>query len=283
MGRIDAMNRLNYNLAALDMDGTLLNSDHRTTAFTRDALKRVAEAGGVLALCTGRCLSELGEHLRALPSVAYAICENGGSLYDVRADRVLVQMVIPDAAAERILALTRDCDVCVQCFYGERSHLQTMRPEDLERCHVLDFLPVFRQGSVETPDVVGAWRRSGQPMEKINLYFATARGRAQFLDVLGDTGLAVTGSLGVGCEISPPEATKGRGLIALCEHLGVPVARSMAVGDGGNDEPLMRAAGFSVAMGNAADAVKAAADAVTDDCDHDGAAKALLRYMLGRD
>ncbi len=276
------MNRLKYDLAALDMDGTLLNTDHKTTAFTREALGRVAEAGGVLALCTGRCLSELGEHLRALPSVAYAICENGGSLYDVRADRVLSQLTIPDAATERILALTRAYDVCVQCFYGERSHLQTMRPEDLERCHVLDFLPVFRQGSTETPDVEGAWRRSGQPMEKINLYFATERGRAQFLDALGDMGLAITGSLGVGCEISPPEATKGRGLIALCEHLGVPVERSMAVGDGGNDEPLMRAAGFSVAMGNAAEAVKAAADAVTDDCDHDGAAKALLMYMLGR-
>ena len=45
----------------------------------------------------------------------------------------------------------------------------------------------------------------------------------------------------------------------------------------------MRAAGLSVAMGNATEAVKAAADAVTEDCDHDGAAKAVLRYMLGED
>ena len=55
----------------------------------------------------------------------------------------------------------------------------------------------------------------------------------------------------------------------------------MAVGDGNNDVELMCAAGFSVAMGNAVVSVMQLADTVTDDCDHDGAAKAVLRYMLG--
>ena len=48
-----------YDLAALDMDGTLLNSAHEITPFTRDALNRADAAGKVIALCTGRCLSEL--------------------------------------------------------------------------------------------------------------------------------------------------------------------------------------------------------------------------------
>lgn len=270
-----------YALAALDMDGTLLNTAHEATAATQEALRRVAEAGGVLALCTGRCLSELGEHFRTLPGIAYAICENGGSLYDVSGDRVLFQASIPDDKAERVLKLTEDFELCVQCFYGERSHLQTMAPEALRRCHVLDFLPVFKQGSVEAPDIADCWRRSGLPMEKMNLYFQTALDRDRFLEGMGDMGLSVTGSLGVGLEISPPEATKGLGLAALCRHLNLPIERAMAVGDGGNDIDLMNAAGFSVAMGNAEPRVKAAADAVTDDCDHDGCAKALLKYMLG--
>lgn len=275
------MNRSGYALAALDMDGTLLNTDHETTAFTRAALRRVADAGGVLALCTGRCLSELTEHLQTLPGIAYAICENGGSLYDVAAGRVLFQRTIPADVAGRVLAITEDFDMVVQCFYGERSHLKTMDPEDLRRCHVLDYLAVFRQGSVEAPDIAARWRRSGLPMEKINLYFQSGEDRALFLEKLGDAGLSVTGSLGVGLELSPPEATKALGIRALCDHLGLPVARAMAVGDGHNDIDMMRGAGFSVAMGNAAPEVLAAADAVTDDCDRDGCAKALLKYMLG--
>ena len=55
----------------------------------------------------------------------------------------------------------------------------------------------------------------------------------------------------------------------------------MAVGDGGNDLELMRAAGFSVAMGNALPEVRDIADAVTEDCDHDGCALALERWLLG--
>ena len=91
----------------------------------------------------------------------------------------------------------------------------------------------------------------------------------------------MTGCMGIGFEFSPKEAGKEDGLRALCDCLGIPVGRTMAVGDGENDIELMRAAGFSVAMGNAVEAVRRAADALTDDCDHDGAAKAVLRYMLG--
>jgi len=57
----------------------------------------------------------------------------------------------------------------------------------------------------------------------------------------------------------------------------------MAVGDGANDVELMRVAGFSVAMGNAVEEVRRCADALTDDCDHDGAGKAVLKYMLGEE
>ena len=49
--------------------------------------------------------------------------------------------------------------------------------------------------------------------------------------------------------------------------------------DGGNDLELMRAAGLAVAMGNAIPAVRALAGDVTDDCDHDGAAHAIEKYM----
>ena len=52
-----------YDLAALDMDGTLLNSNSAVTPFTREALRRADDAGKVIALCTGRALSELRYHL----------------------------------------------------------------------------------------------------------------------------------------------------------------------------------------------------------------------------
>ena len=66
----------------------------------------------------------------------------------------------------------------------------------------------------------------------------------------------------------------------MCRHFGIDVADTMAIGDGGNDIPMLRHAGIGIAMGNANDAVKAEADYVTDTVDQDGIAKALQHFGL---
>ena len=270
-----------YELAALDMDGTLLNSAHEITPFTRDALNRADAAGKVIALCTGRCLSELWDHLARVPGIRYAINESGGCLYDVRANRILRQATIDSDTVERLFDLAAPRDVMLQCFFGNQSYLQLGANLHMDHYHMGGFEAAFEAGSVFTPDIRALWRASGKPLTKLNLYFASEAEKARFDEALGAVDLCVTGCMGIGYEFSPKGAGKDDGLRALCAHLGIPVEQSMAVGDGNNDIELIRAAGFSVAMGNAVEAVRQVADAVTDDCDHDGAAKAVLRYMLG--
>lgn len=272
-----------FDLVALDMDGTLLNSRHETTYFTRKALLKASEAGKIISLCTGRCLSELREHLDTIPGIRYAICENGGCLYDVKAGKVIMQSVIDKGKAEHILSLASQRDVLVQCFIRGQSLIQLEDTERLEYYHMGYFSEVFAAGSIFCKDVWDLWRKMGDEMEKINLYFASGAEKEHFRVSLGETELSISDSLGIGFEISPPDAAKGIGLKRLCELVNVSVDRSMAVGDGGNDVDLMRAAGFSVAMGNAEEAVKREANVLTEDCDNDGAAKAVLRYMLGID
>lgn len=270
--------RARVRLAALDMDGTLLNSLHETTPRTRDTIRRVAQAGGVLALGTGRCMSEIRSHLAQMPGIRYVICENGACVYDVAADRPLAQMVLPDADAARIFDLIDRSDVLCQCFIGNQSYMQIDRLERLRYYLIEDFEPVFRQGTLFIPDARAVWRARGS-VEKFDLYFHTAAARDAFLSQIGDMQLQIAGSLGVGIEISPPGATKASGLVELGRLLGIPIEETMAIGDGGNDLEMMAAAGWAVAMGNAIDEVLALADARTEDCDHDGAARALERYM----
>ena len=91
------------------------------------------------------------------------------------------------------------------------------------------------------------------------------------------TSLFETASL----EFSPTEANKGTGMLALAELLGVPREATMAVGDADNDLPMLRDAGLGVAMGNANERVRAAADVVVADNDHGGVAEAIRTYLLG--
>ena len=69
----------------------------------------------------------------------------------------------------------------------------------------------------------------------------------------------------------------------LAETLGIAVADTMAIGDAENDLPMLKAAGRSVAMGNAVPEVREACDYVTSECEQNGFAAAVYRYVLGRE
>lgn len=81
-------------------------------------------------------------------------------------------------------------------------------------------------------------------------------------------------------DITARGADKGSALKTMARHLGIGISETMAFGDGGNDISIIKTAGTGVAMGNAADGVKAVADCVTDDVDSDGIRNALMRFGI---
>lgn len=81
-------------------------------------------------------------------------------------------------------------------------------------------------------------------------------------------------------ELMPLGITKGSGLQALTELLHIPMANVMAFGDGENDIEMLQAAGIGIAMENAMEEVKAAADDITADNNNDGITAALRKYLM---
>ena len=81
-------------------------------------------------------------------------------------------------------------------------------------------------------------------------------------------------------DINSREADKGKGLLAVAAHEGIELADTFAFGDGGNDVAILRQAGNGIAMGNAGDDVKAAADYVATSVDEDGILNALKHYNI---
>lgn len=79
-------------------------------------------------------------------------------------------------------------------------------------------------------------------------------------------------------DVIPRGSSKQVGVDKIIEYFGIPLEETMAFGDGGNDIPMLRHAGIGVAMGNAENEVKRAADYVTAAVDEDGIEKALLYF-----
>ena len=82
------------------------------------------------------------------------------------------------------------------------------------------------------------------------------------------------------CDVMPVGGGKPEGVQAMCERYGLTLDEAVAFGDGGNDIAMLRAVGTGVAMGNAGDNVKAAADLVTTDVDNDGIWNACVELGL---
>ena len=69
----------------------------------------------------------------------------------------------------------------------------------------------------------------------------------------------------------------------MCEMYGVPLSQAMAIGDAENDLPMLRVAGYSVAMGNATDEVKAACRFVTRSNEESGVAYAVRKWAMNEE
>jgi hydroxymethylpyrimidine pyrophosphatase-like HAD family hydrolase len=82
-------------------------------------------------------------------------------------------------------------------------------------------------------------------------------------------------------DVTHKEANKGAVLDFLSRHLGIPPAEIATIGDQPNDVLMFKRSGFSIAMGNASDQVKAQASAVTDSFNDEGFAKAIEGFILG--
>ncbi|MGB3439947.1 MAG: HAD family hydrolase [Actinophytocola sp.] len=269
-------------LVASDVDGTLLDPAERITARTGRVISRVLAADIPFVLVTGRPPRWIPRVAEAAGLTGYAVCANGGVVYDIGNDEVLhvrdltplqlqdvvraVESALPEAriAAERT-ALGRDQP---QPFAIEPGFLNPWG------------LP---EGETDSPDLAPRAEVVGKPATKLLLRHGgmTSGQMAEAVTaVTSDMDLEVTYSSNSGLiEISASGVTKASGLEWVCRKLAVDQERVIAFGDMPNDVPMVGWAGHGVAMANAHDDLLAVADEVTAPNSEDGVAQVLERWF----
>ncbi len=274
---------MDIKLIALDVDGTLLGSRQEVTPATVAALNRAAEAGIHIVLSTGRILPECQLFLPHLPMIRYAILCTGARVLDLHTKDVLFSRTIEAAEIKRLLRLLWDLDVQLQVFdpRDDHPHMGRKQWDEGERfCG--DLAKTLRLYYLPEDDFDGYVEGIDCPMIKIHMYFANEPDRLEAIRRLEGEPYEVVATTTNDLEINPQGSGKDIGLMKLAEKLGLTPDNIMAIGDGDNDIPMLKLAGLPVAMANGSEGAKACAKYITDDCDHDGVAKAIEQVLDGK-
>ena len=269
-----------YKLAAFDMDGTFLNSRKEILPSTVEACKRASAAGRIIAIDTGRAVSELTLYPFVEMGIRYGACTCGTVIYDFALEKVLAKKAISAEFIPVIADASAKEDLMLQVMVDGISYVEAADVKNMPHFQMAVYQPLYEATTSLVEDVRAFAIEHAHEVNKMNLYHATPEGRLRTQARLSRLPLDFTYAEETSFEITPRGVSKGTGLVDLCAVLGIPIEEAIGVGDAYNDVPMLEIAGLGVAMGNSNEAALKAADVVVGDNDHDGIAEVIGRYLL---
>lgn len=241
----------------MDIDGTLIERG-RVSQRVIDAIQAARARGHLFFVCTGRSQGHMPQTLLDAQYLdGYVMgcgmhCVVGGKV--IHRERVPREAAI--AVAEYFLERGREClyegEKCLLAIHSSFSDFESF--DDLDR-----FSAALTDSPVSKLTVTGPYRRDD------------AAFLARWFDVY---------DMGTYSDVVLKGVTKATGMQHVLDHLRLAREKCIGEGDSANDLPMIRFAGLGVAMGNAPEQVKAQADAVTEDCENDGVAVMIEKYLL---
>ncbi|MGD9605397.1 MAG: Cof-type HAD-IIB family hydrolase [Bacilli bacterium] len=255
----------NKKLILLDIDGTLFDNKNRIVSLKSiEAIKQLHE-NHIIAIATGRSGYMLDSINEVKPLIDYYILINGQYIQAHR--KTIFKEPLDQTLLYRLVTRMNQLGLA----YGFENNYH----EAVSQTNGLVLQGFHRLGLPVPPvdplfyrhhEVYQAWAFSDPE--------TIAYLKAEFLE------LSFIQWMDVGYDIIPKQASKGRGMIRLVNHLQMDMANVIAIGDGDNDYEMVRDAGMGVAMGNATEKVKSVAKYITTDVTKDGVYNALAFLKL---
>ena len=277
-------------LIALDMDGTLFNSQNEISEKDKETLKRATEAGVAVAVATGRAYTELPIEMLYEAGICYAITGNGSAVYRLPDKECILSDCLDNEVVCTIISELKQLDIYYDIYvdglvYCPKSVCHNIRKMDMpESLH-----EHIEKTRIVVDDLEDYIRSCGKSVEKTTLNFAyledgTCLGKAESAAILDRYPQVEYLSGGFhNWEFTRAGVNKGTGLRFLAERLGVPMNLTMACGDSENDLSMLRAAQVAVAMENAKPAVKEESNYITLSNNESGVAHAIEHFVFGEE
>lgn len=261
-------------LVAFDLDGTLIGEDLFVRPRVLDAIAKMRDRGVEGCIVTGRMYRSALPFVRDLHFTAPVVCYQGAAVIDPQSDDVLLDTPLPNAQALALEAYARENGLHVQLYANDRYYCE-------ERNYYSD---LYAKISGVEPIIVPSLRTQFETWDATKVVIiaepeVVAEQLPRVQAMCGERAY-VTRSIACFLEIMNSRVDKGKALEIVAVNLHIGLADVMAIGDSWNDAPLLKAAGFGVAMGSAPAELREIADAIVADVASDGVAEAIERFVL---
>ncbi len=270
-----------YDLVAIDVDGTLVTSENRLSSGIAPLLRETQARGTGVTLVSGRPKLKMMPLLKELGLTLPYIGSGGAYIADPSNNLVILHRPLAREEAAEIVELARAAEAPI--ISQEPDHLYYEGGiEELEQLIAISKIDItgVEDSQVEILRVDDVLQACAEPT-KINIcgeprHLLEIERKLRLLNLP----IYLTYSAPTYLEITQSGINKGEALKVLATYLAIPLERILVIGDSHNDISMFGIAGMAVAMGNAPEEVKAAADLVAPSNDEDGVAWVLCKLVL---
>lgn len=286
-----------YKLIAIDIDGTLLNSNGELTEKTKDTIKRVTNKKIRVVLTSGRVTNSVKAIAEQINADRYMICDNGASIYDVYEAKTIWSKEISKDVVINLINVCIENNIYYMVFTDDEIIVKDLRHMALafykQRHNCNDEATGITQIKYAGIDYIS---KIEKPIRRIVvcdqdrvIYNSIVNKLKNFEDVellaaphisnkiIKEENLVISYSY---AEILPKNANKWMAIKELIKNINVKESEIIAIGDNFNDISMIQNAGLGIAMNNGAPVAKEVARVIAPSNDEDGVAHILERYVL---
>lgn len=268
------MQKINYGLIISDFDGTLVREDSTISEKNKQAIKKYTQYGGHFAVSTGRLHYGILPRVKELGLNGVVSCCQGAVIIDIASGKPILDGKLSYETTLRACLEMEKLGLhihlyCFDCYYSNMDDQALKWYENAVRvkAKVVTDKPLSKL--VEEQKIC-AYKLMAMVAPEENAKIIRALSKTHYEDA------CITKSAEVLVEIINNKYSKGTAVQFLSDYYGVPLEKTVGIGDQMNDIPMIERAGLGVAVQNADDGLKQVADLVCEYTNEEDAVASVI-------
>ena len=257
---------MNIKCIVLDLDRTTLDQEGKLSVENRKTLEELIGKGIEVVIASGRAYATLPADVMAVEGIRYAVCCNGATVYDVPTGQCIRRCLLSPDAVEAVLSVTADELVSYEGFIEGTAYAGREYIENPVKYGATPQAVTYVQSTRHMQeDIVAFLRDNKNRLDSMDVIVRDNESKIRIWDKISKASqrVYITSSVSQLIEIADQNAGKKAGVEFVADKLGLNREEIAAFGDADNDIDMLQYAGIGIAMENASEGCKAAADYIT--------------------